>query len=168
MTLILGVRGTKSAAADMLIRTGRAVALIGVLAPLVLIGGMKFTAVEIAVIEAIVRSTLWLAWLLPLFGAAGTSYFLGMIELTTAALLLAGIMWPRAAIAGAALAALTFLVTCSLMIAQPIWDAAIGFPALGPAGQFLIKDIALLGIAIVIMGESWQRVAAAMYVRPDR
>jgi reactive chlorine resistance protein C len=27
----------------------------------------------------------------------------------------------------------------------PIWDPAVGFPFLGPFGQFLIKDVCLLG-----------------------
>jgi uncharacterized membrane protein YkgB len=56
------------------------------------------------------------------------------------------------------LAALIFLVTCSIMVALPIWEPTLGFPALGPAGQFLIKEIALLGIALVILGESLNRL----------
>lgn len=44
------------------------------------------------------------------------------------------------------------------MVALPIWEPALGFPALGPAGQFLIKDIALLGIALVVLGESLNRL----------
>ncbi|TIW31397.1 MAG: DUF417 family protein, partial [Mesorhizobium sp.] len=52
-----------------------------------------------------------------------------------------------------------FLVTCSIMVALPIWEPALGFPALGPAGQFLIKDIALLGISLVILGESLNRLS---------
>ena len=55
------------------------------------------------------------------------------------------------------MAAFTFLVTSSLLIALPVWDPAIGFPALNAGGQFLIKDVALLGIALVILGESLAR-----------
>ena len=104
-------------------------------------------------------ATPWLAWLLPLLGAAGTSYLFGTIELLTAALLIAGIRWWRAALAGGALAVATFIITSSLMLALPIWEPTLGFPALGPAGQFLIKDIALLGISMVVLGEAWQRRA---------
>lgn len=138
---------------------GRAIALIGVLAPLMLIGGMKFTAVEIAAIEGITTATPWLAWLPATLGGAGASYFLGIVELLTAALLIAGLWSVRAAVAGASLASLTFLITCSLMLAQPIWEPSLGFPALGPIGQFLIKDIALLGIALVALGEALARRA---------
>ncbi|WP_287285595.1 DUF417 family protein [Mesorhizobium sp.] len=56
------------------------------------------------------------------------------------------------------MAALIFLVTRSIMVALPIWEPTLGFPALGPAGQFLIKDVALLGIALVILGERLNRL----------
>ena len=61
---------------------------------------------------------------------------------------------------GAALAACTFLVTCSIMAAVPIWEPSLGFPALSPAGQFLVKDIALLGIALVLLAEAVERNSA--------
>jgi reactive chlorine resistance protein C len=139
-------------------RAGRVTAMAGVILPLLLIGGMKFTTVEIEALKPLISLTPWLSWMYPAFGEAGTSYILGVVEITTAAFLLAR---PWSAIAGAiggALAALTFLVTCSIMLAFPIWEPTLGFPALGPAGQFLIKDIALLGVALVVLGESLARL----------
>jgi len=47
------------------------------------------------------------------------------------------------------------------MIALPIWEPTLGFPALGPLGQFLIKDVALLGIALVVFGESLGRLRSS-------
>ena len=94
----------------------------------------------------------------PVFGEAGASYVLGVVEIATALLLIASPWSTRAGVAGGALAALIFLVICSIMVALPIWEPALGFPALGPAGQFLIKDIALFGIALVIVGESLNRL----------
>src|SRR5690606_21002126 len=143
--------------AGRIVAIGRVIAMVGILAPLILIGGMKFTAVEIAAIEAITRTTPWLAWMPALLGGAGASSVLGVIQLATAALMLAGFWWNPAAILGAGLASLTFLATCSLMLAQPIWDPSLGFPALGPVGQFLVKDISLLGIALVSLGEALAR-----------
>jgi uncharacterized membrane protein YkgB len=35
-----------------------------------------------------------------------------------------------------------------------------GFPALSGAGQFLIKDVALLGISLVVMGESLAKTSS--------
>ncbi|RUV71752.1 MAG: DUF417 family protein [Mesorhizobium sp.] len=139
-------------------KAGRILALIGVILPLLMIGGMKFTAVEIEALRPLIGGTPWLAWMYPVFGEAGASYVLGVVEIATALLLIASPWSTRAGVAGGALAALIFLVTCSIMVALPIWEPALGFPALGPAGQFLIKDIALLGIALVILGESLNRL----------
>lgn len=149
---------TPSARTGAMIRkAGRIVALAGVILPLLLIGGMKFTTVEIEALKPLIGGTPWLAWMYSAFGEAGASYVLGVVEITTALLLIASPWSTRAGLAGGALAALTFLVTCSIMAALPIWEAALGFPALGPLGQFLIKDVALLGIALVVLGESLER-----------
>jgi uncharacterized membrane protein YkgB len=134
-------------------RVGRTVALIGVIAPLLLIGGMKFTQVEIEGLRPLIGGTPWLAWMYTVFGEAGASYLLGLVEIVTALLLILSPWSARAGILGGAIAVFTFLVTCSIMFVLPIWDQTLGFPALGPLGQFLIKDIALLGIALVVLGE---------------
>jgi uncharacterized membrane protein YkgB len=139
-------------------RLGRAVALLGVILPLLLIGGMKFTQVEIDGLKPLIGGTPWLAWMYPVFGEAGASYLLGVVEIAAALLLLASPWSALAGVAGGAISAVIFLVTCSIMIALPIWEPTLGFPALGPLGQFLIKDVALLGIALVVLGESLGRL----------
>ena len=139
-------------------RVGRIVAFAGVVLPLLLIGGMKFTAIEIEALKPLISLTPWLAWMYPAFGAAGASYFLGVVEIATAFLLMASPWSAVSGVIGGAFAALTFLVTCSIMLVFPIWEPTLGFPALGPAGQFLIKDIALLGIALAVLGESLGKV----------
>jgi uncharacterized membrane protein YkgB len=139
-------------------KAGRIIALAGVILPLLLIGGMKFTQVEIEALKPLIGGTPWLAWMYPVFGEAAASYVLGVVEIATALLLIACPWSARAGVAGGALAVLIFLVTCSIMVALPIWEPTLGFPALGPAGQFLIKDIALLGIALVILSESLERL----------
>jgi uncharacterized membrane protein YkgB len=141
---------------------GRAIALAGVVLPLFLIGILKFTAIEIEALKPLISGTPWLAWLYAVLGEAGASYFLGIVEILTAILLAASPWSPRAGILGGALGALTFSTTVSLMAALPVWEAASGgFPLLNGIGQFLIKDVALLGIALVLLGESAARLAAA-------
>jgi uncharacterized membrane protein YkgB len=135
-------------------QVGRILALAGVVLPLLLIGGMKFTQVEINALKPLISGTPWLAWMYPLFGEAGASYVLGIVEIATSLLLILSPWWPLAAVAGGALGTLIFLVTCSIMFALPIWEPTLGLPALGPLGQFLIKDVALLGITLVILGEN--------------
>jgi uncharacterized membrane protein YkgB len=137
---------------------GRTVALAGVVVPLALIGVLKFTQFEIDALKPLVSGTPWLAWLYSVFGYAGTSYLLGTVELTTAALLVASPWSARAAMAGGALGALTFVTTISTLLALPIWEASEGgFPFLNSLGSFLVKDVALLGVSVVVMGEGMAR-----------
>jgi uncharacterized membrane protein YkgB len=151
-------RALSVARADYIRYLGRFLALAGVVLPLLLIGGMKFTEVEIKALKPLIGGTPWLAWMYPVFGEAGTSYVLGVVEITTSLFLIVSPWWPIAAVAGGAFGTLIFLVTCSIMFALPIWEPTLGFPALGPLGQFLIKDIALLGISLAILGENLGRV----------
>ncbi|CAN7719870.1 DUF417 family protein [Mesorhizobium caraganae] len=148
-------------ASTNILRIGRFIALAGIVLPLLLIGGLKFTQTEVEALKPLIGGTPWLAWLYPAFGEAGASYFLGIVEIATALLLVASPWAARAGVAAGALASLTFLTTCSIMLALPIWDPALGFPALGPLGSFLIKDVALLGIAVVVLGESLGRLRSA-------
>lgn len=140
---------------------GRAVALAGLVLPLLLIGILKFTAIEVEALEPLINGTPWLAWLYPVFGGAGASYLLGVVEVFTAALLLASPWSPRAGVLGGALGAVTFAVTSSTMLALPIWEAESGgFPFLTALGSFLIKDVALLGISVVVLGDALARLRA--------
>lgn len=144
--------------ADKIVAVGRFVGLLGVVLVLLLIGGLKFTQVEIDGLKPIIGPTPWLAWMYSAFGEAGTSYLLGVIELATAVLLMLSPWFARAGLVGGAVASLTFFVTTTIMFAAPIWDTASGgFPWINELGQFLIKDVALLGVAVGIFGESLAR-----------
>lgn len=144
---------------NWIIPTGRAVALYGTIVVLLMIGGLKFTEVEVKALELIINGTPWLSWMYAVFGVAGASYFLGVVEIATALLLAAAPWSQRAGIVGGAFGALTFFITSTLLIALPVWEAPSGgFPALNAIGSFLIKDIALLGITIVLLGESITRL----------
>src|ERR687895_254418 len=103
-------------------RAGRVVALVGVVLPLLLIGSLKFTQLEVQALKPLIGGTPWLAWMYSVFGEA---------------------------------------VTSSLLFALPVWEESLGgFPALSGAGQFLIKDVALLGISLVVMGESLAKTSS--------
>ncbi|QQP93825.1 DUF417 family protein (plasmid) [Skermanella sp. TT6] len=141
--------------------TGRGVALAGVVLPLFLIGILKFTQVEIDALKPLIGGTPWLAWLYPVFGEAGAAYLLGVVELVTAALFTASPWSARAGVVAGALGTLTFAVTVSTMLALPIWEGPLGgFPWLNATGQFLIKDVALLGVSLLVLGESLARLDA--------
>ena len=139
---------------------GRVLALAGVVLPLLMIGALKFTQIEVDALKPIINGTPWLAWLYAAFGEAGASYLLGTVEIITAALFVASPWSARAGVAAGALGAVTFGVTCSTMLALPIWeDGSGGFPWLNATGSFLIKDLALLGISLVVLGECLVRLA---------
>ncbi len=144
--------------ADKVVAAGRFVGLLGVVLVLLSIGGLKFTQVEIEGLKPIIEPTPWLAWMYPAFGEAGTSYLLGVVELATVLLLILSPWSARAGIIGGTLAAITFFVTTTIMFAAPIWETASGgFPWINPLGQFLIKDLALLGVSLCVLGESLAR-----------
>jgi uncharacterized membrane protein YkgB len=126
-----------------------------------MIGVLKFTQVEVDALKPLISGTPWLAWLYPVFGEAGASYLLGTVEIVTAALFVASPWSARAGVAAGALGSLTFATTCSTMLALPIWKAASGgFPWLNATGSFLIKDVALLGLSLVVLGENVPRLPA--------
>ncbi|WP_152047097.1 DUF417 family protein [Aureimonas psammosilenae] len=141
---------------------GRAIGLAGVVLPLFLIGLLKFTQFELEALRPLITATPWLSWLYSVFGETGTTALLGVVEIVTAALLVLSIRSPRAGIIGGALAALTFATTVSIMLAVPIWEDVIGgFPWINATGQFLLKDIALLGLSLAVFGDSLTRLRIA-------
>ena len=80
---------------------------------------------------------------------------LGTVEVTAAALIACRIFSPRACLVGSAMAVLMFCTTLTLLFSTPGWDPGLGFPALsGDVGDFVIKDLVLLGASIWSAGES--------------
>jgi reactive chlorine resistance protein C len=149
------------APAPTITKIGRGVALAGVVLPLLLIGLLKFTQIEVDALKPLITNTPWLSWLYPAFGEVGTTALLGTAEIFTAILLIASPWSARAGVLGGAIGSLTFLTTVSVMFALPIWYAELGgFPWINPVGQFLLKDVSLLGVSIVIFGESLTRALA--------
>ncbi|MNF01070.1 hypothetical protein D3C80_2000030 [compost metagenome] len=53
---------------------------------------------------------------------------------------------------------LTFITTLSTLLTMPIWEEASGgFPWLNGYGSFLIKDLALLGVSLMVLAEGLLR-----------
>ena len=63
----------------------------------------------------------------------------------------------KASVVGSAGAVLMFLTTLSFLLSTPGWEPSLGgFPALSALpGQFLLKDVVLLGAALWSLGEAW-------------
>ena len=137
---------------------GRGLARYGLVVVVGWIGLMKFTAYEAEGIRLYVTSSPLMSWVYGPMSVRGFSAMLGVVELTIAILIAARPLAPRAAALGSALAVGMFLTTLSFLVTTPgVWEpSAGGFPALsGKPGQFLIKDLALLGISLWSLGEAW-------------
>lgn len=117
-------------------------------------GGMKFTAYEAAGIAPFIANSYLMSWFHTLFGIAGASRVIGVLELSTAAALIAGAFNPVLSALGAAMSTLTFLSTLSFFVSTPgvAEETAGGFPAISAApGQFLLKDVVLLAASLCLL-----------------
>jgi uncharacterized membrane protein YkgB len=124
---------------------------LGQLVVLGWIGAMKFTRIEAEGVEGLMRSSPLFSWLYRFFDVQGASNVIGVIELSTAALILLWPWYPRIARWGLAMAVATYLLTNTFLLTLPGWQPGLGFPFVGGAGQFLLKDLLLLAGALVLM-----------------
>jgi len=133
----------------------------GLVLILLWIGGMKFTAYEAEGIRPFVENSPPFAWTYPVFGVRGMASILGTTEILVALLIAARPWFPRLSAVGSLLAVGMFLSTLSFLVTTPgTWANEIGgFPAISVLGQFLIKDVALLAIALWSFGEAVRAVA---------
>ena len=138
---------------------GRELARYGLVVVVGWIGFMKFTAYEAEGIRLYVANSPLMSWVYGPMSVRGFSAVLGVVELTIAILIATRPFSPRASVVGSALAVGMFLTTLSFLVTTPgVWEPSLGgFPALSAIpGQFLIKDLALLGISVRTLGEAWQ------------
>jgi reactive chlorine resistance protein C len=76
--------------------------------------------------------------------------------LITAALLAVKPWYPKASVVGGVFASLFFVTTLTFMITTPgVGEASAGgFPILSADGEFLMKDIALIGLALWLLADA--------------
>ncbi|MDY0927187.1 DUF417 family protein [Enterobacter sp. CFBP8995] len=101
-------------------------------------GMAKWFEFEVQALEPIFTKT-WLSIFPYFLGLHGSSYFLGVVELTTVILLIAGFKRPDLGMIGAGLLILTGLVTLSLL------------PQLGGLDSFIFKDIMVVAIGLTLL-----------------
>ena len=150
---------TRRINAERIVGVGLQIARAGFIACLLFIGLAKFTPEEAKGIQPLVSNSPFMGWMYSLWSLQMVSNIIGVTELITAALLIAGIWSARASLIGGLAAISTFLITVSFLFPTPgaiMW--VHGFPALGGTGQFLVKDIVLLGAAVAIVAEALQRI----------
>jgi uncharacterized membrane protein YkgB len=132
----------------------------------VLFGYQKWFEYEAQTLVPFISNGPLTFWMYPVFGLHGASYFLGVSEWLTAALLIWGFWSSRAGIVGAILSVGTFVTTVAIIPFMPDgWNAAAGFPAMQGNVAFLMKDVVLLAVSIYLLK---QDVARASSPEADR
>jgi reactive chlorine resistance protein C len=152
----LTVHGFLSTISPIFIRYGLVVVIAW-------IGALKFTMSEAERIQNYVSHSVLMSWLDTLMTPTHVSGVLGCVEIAVATMLAIHPWLPRVGVVGGVGACLLFLGTISFLFTTPgIGDAAAGgFPTLSPTGQFLLKDVVLLGASLLALSESTSRLLEA-------
>lgn len=134
------------------------------------IGMMKFTGYEANGIQPLVAHSPFMSWMYHMVSVRQFSCGLGVVEVGVAILIALRAFSPRACALGSATAALMFITTLSFLFTTPGWEPTLGgFPALSAqTGQFLLKDLVLLGAALWSFGESLADVSVVAQTEPAR
>ena len=132
------------------------VARYGLVIVLAWFGAMKFTSYESHGISHWVANSPLLSWAYNIMSIDAFGRLNGSIELIVAALLAVKPWFPKASVVGGIFASLFFVVTLSFMITTPGEGEASagGFPVLSADGEFLMKDIALIGLALWLLADA--------------
>ena len=115
-------------------------------------GIQKFTPQSAHGIALYISNSPFVSWL-SIFGIRGEAYLLGIIELTTAALLAAGAFIPILSALGSLMGIGTFAITWSFFFSTPgvvKWSVSTDPIAWNLTGEFLYKDIVLLCVCVVL------------------
>lgn len=147
---------TTSAAGRRIHTAGTTIVRYGLAVVIAWIGLLKFTASEAGRIQNYVSHSPFLSWTHLVLDHRTLAAVFGCVEVTAAVLIMLRRWFPRVSAVGSALAIGLFLTTLSFFFTTPgVGDAAAGgFPALSPTGQFLLKDLVLLGASVLTLGES--------------
>jgi uncharacterized membrane protein YkgB len=147
---------TRYATEHQILVVGGNIVRYGLAVVIAWIGALKFTGSEAMRIQQYIEHSPLMSWMDSMLGVQPLSDTLGTVEVASAVLISLRLWFPRQSAVGSAIAILLFLSTLSFLFTTPgVGDpAAGGFPALGPVGQFLIKDLVLLGASVWTLGES--------------
>jgi reactive chlorine resistance protein C len=120
------------------------------------IGLLKFANYEAHQIQPLVANSPFMGWLYHIFPVYMFSALLGVFEVTAAVLLAVKPVAPKLSIVGSLLAIVLFVGTTSFLFTTPGLGepAGGGFPAITLLGEFLLKDIPLLGLSFWTLADA--------------
>lgn len=128
----------------------------GLVIILLWVGALKFTAYEAEGIKGLIANSPLMSWMLGVMSLQAVSSLIGVTEIILGILIAMRSFAPKLSAIGSIGAIFMFLITLSFVLTTPgVWQAGYGFPFPSPMpGQFLAKDIILLGAAIWTAGEA--------------
>jgi uncharacterized membrane protein YkgB len=133
---------------------GHVVARYGLVVVLAWIGFGKYVKMESRVL---IEHSPLMSWIYDYLSVDAVARGLGTMEIVAAVLIALRPLWPRASAAGSVLAVVLFMGTLSFLFTAPgvVATHAGGLPVLSAQpGQFLLKDLVLVGVAIWTLGEA--------------
>ncbi len=140
--------------AQSIARSGQLISRYGLVVVLAWIGFGKYVKMESRVL---IEHSPLMSWIYHVLSVTEVARGLGTMEIVAALLIALRPVWPRASAIGSALAVVLFLGTLSFLFTTPgvVSMHAAGLPVLsGMPGQFLLKDLVLIGVALWSLGES--------------
>ncbi len=136
-------------------RVGKSVCRYGLALVLVWIGAGKYIKMDAKVL---IEQSPLMSWLFDVLSVQAVAYALGTAEIVAGVLIAIGPRLPRVSALGSAIAVVLFLGTLSFLFTTKgvVVTVADGFlPVLSAQpGQFLLKDLVLIGVALVTLGQS--------------
>jgi len=149
--------GLAMTAEHPLAKVGRVVVRYALVVVIGWIGALKYTSYEAKGLQPLIRNSPLLSWVYNIFSVRTFAAALGTFEIAAALLIAFWLVWPRASALGSAMAVLLFLGTLSFLFTTPgvTVASAGGFPVLSVLpGQFLLKDLVLIGASLWTLGDS--------------
>ncbi|OJZ68804.1 hypothetical protein BRW65_25150 [Mycobacterium paraffinicum] len=140
--------------APSLTLSGQLISRYGLVVVLAWIGFGKYVKMESRVL---IENSPLMSWIYDMLSVATVGHLLGTMEIAAAVLIALRPVWPRASAVGSALAVVLFLGTVSFLFTTPgvVATHADGIPVLSALpGQFLLKDLVLIGVALWTWGDS--------------
>ncbi|MBI2693719.1 YkgB family protein [Mycobacterium nebraskense] len=133
---------------------GQLISRYGLVVVLAWIGFGKYVKMESRVL---IEHSPLMSWIYDVLSVTTVARVLGTTEIVAAVLIALRPVWPRASAVGGALAVVLFLGTLSFLFTTPgvVATHAGGIPMLSALpGQFLLKDLVLIGVALWTLGDS--------------
>jgi len=147
---------------------GEKIIRYGLVVILLWVGALKFAAYEAESIQGLVANSPLMSWMYSVMSVQGASILIGVIEIVLGLLIATRPFAPLLSAIGSFGVIIMSLITLTFIFTTPgVWQPGYGFPFPSPMpGQFLAKDLLMLGAAIWTAGEALRAARSAPLAAP--